>query len=328
MGNRLSHSAINRYLTCAESYRLHYQKRIRTTEIGSALIFGSAIGRAIEFALNPACTDLPNIASAKQMFDYQWQYQEVNGVLTNLEECNDIVYSKYDHDPELADSPYESLRVKGHLILDAFDKKFLPLVTKVWSTEEKIELTNDEGDSSIGFIDTVISMKGYDVPIILDFKTAARRYEEDSVQKSVQLAQYMHAVGSKYVTRLAGYAVFLKAIVKNRQKVCTVCSFDGSGSRFKTCANETTEGKRCGGEWIEKTFPEAEMQLLIDTIPERFEEFIIDNIASVNHAIKAEVFVKNVNSCLDAGWGRPCEFYGYCHKGTMEGLTVVQEKAK
>jgi hypothetical protein len=331
MANRLSHSSINKFLQCGEAWRLHYRERIRPTEIGSALIFGSAIGKAFEAALDPTKNAVENAATPKEIFDYHFTYADVNGVLTNLKESDDVAYSKYDLDPELGDTPWDSLRAKGHLILDAFESKFLPLVEKIWSTEEKIELANEEGDSSIGFADAVLSIRGYDRPIIMDFKTAARRYEPDAVLTSVQLSQYLHILGPKYDTRTAGYAVFLKNIIKNRVKTCTLCGFDGSGSRHQKCPNMTLHlvdevEKRCNGEWAEKIKPEAEMQIIIDEIPENFENFVIDNIATVNDAIKANIFVKNVNSCKDNGWGRPCEFYNRCHKGTMEGLVKLEEK--
>lgn len=325
MANRISHSAINKFMFCGEAFRLHYRERIRTKEISSALIFGSAIGKSFEYSLNPSCTDLPNIASTKDMFDYQWSFQEVNGVLTNLKECQDIVYSKYDLDTDLASTPYESLRAKAHLMIDAFEKKFKPTITKVWSTEEKIELSNDEGDSSLGYADAILSLEGYDRPIIIDFKTAARRYELDSVVTSVQLSQYLHVLGEKYNTRLAAYLVMGKNIQKNRQKVCSKCEYDGSGARHKLCSNEI-EGKRCNGEWVERIFPEVDMQLIVDTIPKKFEEFIIDNIANVNAAIKAEIFVKNVNGCKDNGYGRKCEMYNKCHNDSMEGLVKLEER--
>lgn len=341
MANRLSNSSINRYLTCARSWELHYREGYRPTELSSALIFGSAIGKAFEYILTKR-NDIPTPEgqeqkelTPKEYFDYHWLYQDVNGVLTNLKEYENVTYSKYDLDTDLASTPYESLRVKAHLMIDTFISDLLPQIEHVYSTEEKVELTNEEGDSSIGFADAVVKLKDYFKPVILDFKTAARFYEQNSVVTSVQLAQYLHTLGPKYETRLAGYAVFLKNISKNKVKICSLCDFDGSGSRHKTCAEEVERPRsgsgesdmvRCNGKWIEKISPKAELQILVDAIPETFENFIIDNIASVNDAIKTGIFVKNVSKCLDAGYGRRCEFYNVCHNNTMDGLTKVEPK--
>lgn len=159
-----------------------------------------------------------------------------------------------------------------------------------------------------------MELEGYDKPIIVDFKTAARPYSEDSVEYSIQLSQYLHYLSDKYNnTRLASYVVFLKKIVKNKTKVCAKCGFDGSGARFKTC-NNSIGNDRCNGEWVEKINPKAEMQLLVNEIPESVEHFVIDNIETVNNAIKTGLFTKNVNSCKDAGFGRPCDFFELCWK--------------
>ena len=331
MGNRLSNSSISRWLTCNESWRLHYREGYRPTELSSALIFGSAIGKAFEYILTKR-NDIPTPEgqeakelTPKEYFDYHWLYQDVNGVLTNLKEYKNVTYSKYDLDQDLATTPYESLRVKAHLMIDTFISDLLPQIEHVYSTEEKVELTNEEGDSSIGFADAVVKLKEYYKPVILDFKTAARFYETDSVVTSVQLAQYLHTLGPKYETRLAGYAVFLKNISKNKVKICSKCGFDGSGARHKTCAAEIQE-KRCGGEWTETLRPKAELQLLVDAIPESFENFVIDNVALVNDAIKTGIFVKNVSKCLDNGYGRSCEFLNICHNNSEEGLIKVEPR--
>lgn len=344
MANRLSHSSINRFLTCGESWRLHYKEGYRPVELSSALPFGSAFGKACEFILNPESFDHPanNVLSGEKVtpsdvFDYHWNYADINGILTSVRQYPNMVYSKYDIDWDLITAQersdargdpniqaWYSLRHKAHLMLKTFQEELLPKIKKVYSTEEKIELGNEEGDSSIGYADAVIDLEGYPTPVILDFKTAAREYEEDSVRTSVQLSQYLHILSDKYNTRLAGYAVFLKQIEKNRIKICSDCKFKGEGSH-KTC-NNTVKGKRCGGEWKETLNPKAKMQLIVDEIPLMVENLIIDNIENVNNAIKSQIFVKNVNSCFDNGWGRPCEFQKKCWENNENGLVKVKLK--
>lgn len=361
MSNRLSHSSINRYLFCPEAWKLHYKDRIRPIEIGSALVFGSAIGKALEYALAPDKVlqrDFPNcMVDAMNVYDYfdsHWNNQEINNVMTNIKTYPHIAYSKYDTDFELLSKKHFaeaggdtnllawfSLQQKAYLIIDSFKKNLLPLITKVHSTEEKIELGNDEGDSSIGYADAVVDLIGYDKPVILDFKTAAWEYEPDSVQKSVQLSQYIHVLGEKYDTRLAGYAVFLKNIEKNKVKICKICGFDGSAGKFKTCNNEIYQSKdgekiilnetkvfkkRCNGEWTETMNPECKMQLIVDTLPEAMENFVVSNIENVNNAIKANIFVKNVNGCYNNGFNRPCEFVHLCHGADTSKYVKLQEK--
>ena len=208
-------------------------------------------------------------------------------------------------------------------MIDTFEKEFKPMVTHTWATEEETRLENEEGDVSIGYADAVVSLKDYSKPVVLDFKTASRPYADNSVRYSVQLSQYLHSLGNKYQnTRYAGYVVFLKNIIKNRVKICSSCGFDGTGAKHKTCNNEVN-GKRCNSDWKETLSPKAEMQMIIDEIPESNENFIIDNIDNVNRALKTGIYTKNVNGCFDNGFGRPCEFQKLCWNNDTTNLTKI-----
>jgi hypothetical protein len=333
MSNRLSHSAMNKFLACGESYRLHYVERVRPKEVGSSLPFGSAIGKTFEYILKGEKSE--DFANDYEYFDYQWSFQTINDELVNIQTYPNLVYSKYDLDYDLLTndekklSPnlqsWNSLRHKGHLIIDSFKKNLLPKIKKVYSTEEFIELENNDGDSSIGYADCVVDIEGYDKPVILDFKTAAWEYELESVQRSVQLSQYLHVLSEKYNTRLAGYAVFLKNMEKNRTKFCIKCGFDGSAGKFKTCNNEIG-GKRCNGDWKETLRPECKMQLIVDVLPQETEDFIIGNIENVNNAIKNQVFVKNVDNCWNTKYNRPCEYVNLCWKKDLAEYKKLEKK--
>jgi hypothetical protein len=223
-------------------------------------------------------------------------------------------------------------------MIRAFREHFLPKVKKVYSTEEKVELSSGQ-DSNIGFADAVVDFEGYDRPIIFDFKTAGKAYAHNSVRESVQLSQYLYVLSDKYNTDLAGYAVFLKNIVKNRTKICKSCEFDGSGGRHKTCNNQilvatdfTLNGPpqeqyfdRCGGEWAETINPECKVQIIIDTIPLEFQEQTVDEIGLINDKINSGVVEKNLEACHN-NYGKPCEFINLCHKGSMDGLIILPKK--
>ena len=244
MTNRLSYSQIEKFKFCPKAWEFHYVERYRTLEVSSALLFGSAIGKTFEHILDPNHIHLYENDHIE--FYHNFRYQKINGV-ENVDTLlyPHVLYSKADTDIELLtrdekigvsnELAWHSLIKKGYLIIDSFKKNLLPLITKVHSVEEEIVLTNEEGDSSIGYADAVLDIQGYDKPIIIDFKTAARPYEQNSVANSVQLSGYLHELGEKYNTRLCGYAVFSKNITKNRTKICKDCGFDGSGNKFKTC---------------------------------------------------------------------------------------------
>jgi len=50
MNNRLSHSAINKYLFCGEAFRLHYREGYRPKTTSSALLFGKALDKAFDIS--------------------------------------------------------------------------------------------------------------------------------------------------------------------------------------------------------------------------------------------------------------------------------------
>ena len=337
MPNRLSYSQIEKYKYCSKAWDLHYNKRIRSTNIPSPLIFGSAIGKTFEFVLLCVKADNPiTVLEAKQFFDCNWSKQEINNVIVDIKLSKDVVYLKSDHDVELGATPWHSMQSKGHLMIEAFFREFLPLVEKVYSTEEEVLLTSGE-DSNIGYADAVLKLKGYDKPIVMDFKTAGRPYEANSVRESVQLSQYLYTLGDKYSTNLAGYLTLSKNIKKNRTKFCKTCGFDGSGTRNKRCHNKVDINnneygqyfsggtERCNGEWTETIHPTCEIQLIIDEIDLDFQEKVVDNIGIVNDSINAGIVVPNYKAC-DNDFGKPCIYYNLCHNSSMDNLIVLEKK--
>jgi PD-(D/E)XK nuclease superfamily len=360
--NRLSHSAANRYLDCAYSYKLHYLEKLRSPLQSAALCFGSAIDVAIG-----ACLKNEDPIAA---FNESWKFQEINGVKTLLPSCTKIVYADSDYDQDLLKDDdikklatqygcskedvlgvieaayakketvgfahlqeqdkliinlanWHSLNQKGLLMIKAFQEKVMPNIEEVLSVQEKVTLDNTDGDSILGFVDMVVKYKGYDVPIIFDLKTSSREYEADSVITSSQLSLYVHSLSEKYKTKKAGYIVLHKRIQKNKTKVCSVCGNNGTSSRARTCDKEM--GKmRCSGEWKVTLDPEAVVQIIINDIPARLEEIVIENLDSVNQAIKTNIFPRNLSNCVKFGGAVICPFYKLCHEGKDPDLEKME----
>lgn len=206
---------------------------------------------------------------------------------------------------------------KGLLMLKAVETQILPNVLEVLDTQGYVSLENDEGDKVIGYADLICRYKGYDTPIVFDFKTSSRAYAADAVTMSPQLTLYVHSFAEKYNTRLAGFIVLNKHIQKNKTKICSACKHDGTGGRHKTC-NAEINGKRCGAEWIETFDPEALVTVLIDTISPQVEDIVLENFDQINIMIKKGIFTRNFQSC-DMGWG-PCPYKALCFQGDSSGL--------
>lgn len=215
---------------------------------------------------------------------------------------------------------------KGLAMIQTLRNDIIPNITEVLGSQEYVSLENEEGDKIIGYADLVCRWKDIKEPIIFDLKTSSIEYEEDSVLTSPQLALYVHGLSDKFEkTRKAGYIVLNKHIKMNKTKVCSVCGFDGSGARHKTCANEI-EGKRCGGEWIVKCNPSAYVQIIINDIPEQTEDIVLENYDYINRAIKTGDFHRNFGNCKRF-FGR-CEFWNLCFEGKMDGLMTQELKKK
>lgn len=200
---------------------------------------------------------------------------------------------------------------KGELMVTAIYEKVLPQIKEVVEVQKRVELANDNGDTTVGFIDSVLVFEGEDFPRITDLKTSARAYDPDAANVAPQLAGYGFALN----INKAAFIVLSKAIKKNKSKVCAVCGHNGSGGRAQTCDNGGKGKDRCGGAWIEQIQPEAQVEIIKGDINPVFEENVIENYEHVLKGINAEVFPRNFNSCMD--FGRKCQFYSICHEGKV-----------
>ena len=341
---KLSHSAVSKYSVCPKAYQYHYVERIRSNVTHAALPFGSALDKGLNALLT-------NTGDPETEFIKAFSDQEINDVIVNLPVSTNLVYADADFDEELLslstsdlDKYYNirskkkaigfqllskeekefynsmnwlSMSAKGSLMLRAYKEKIMPKLKTIIAVQETITLENSNGDSVIGYVDLVAEHEDHGI-VVFDNKTAARRYEEDSVLTSPQLSLYVHALEAKYGTRKAGYIVLGKNIIKNRKKVCKTCHHDGSGSRAKSC-DAVISGKRCGGEWSESISPDVDIQVVVDEIPEQTEQIVIENYDTVCKSIASESFPRNFHNC-DNIYGGPCVYRSLCFKNSMKDL--------
>ena len=315
MNNRLSHSSLTMYSDCSERYRLHYKEKLRSITQASPLLFGSAVDKALEYALKNF--DEVTERQVKVIFLKHWRYAEINGQKTYLRTSELVKYNKSDIDPLLSDNAWASLKFKGLLMVEAYFRDIAPLIRGVVSSQEEIALTNDNGDAITGFVDAVLQWPSVKFPIIFDFKTSGRPYKQSQVKESPQLTLYKHALGEKYKTNKVGFIVFIKQLDKGILKICKSCEFDGSNTRHSTC-NNIVGKKRCGGEFTVTYKPFVKTQVLIDEVDSEFEEKTLDNFDKFNSLVQTETYEKNLNACH--GIFGACLYYESCHNGSTEGL--------
>jgi hypothetical protein len=311
--NSYSFTSITKYQECGMAFKLHYLDKIRSPKEQSAFTFGGAIDKAFEVML------VHGLEAAKFQFNSIWSRENV---LTGNEEFTKSDYDEFlleESELSLPDNErtFITLQRRGLIILDSLHTNFLPLIEHVYSTQERIRLTNsnESGDSFIGLVDFVIKLKGYDKPIIGDLKTTSVKYKEDSVRTSPQLTMYTHALEEKYNTRLAGYFVVNKKLTK--VKKCHDCTLDFTGKNNQLC-------KQCGKE-LSVTYTSG-FNYIVDEIPRQTEDEVIDKLDESYHKIKAGVFEQNRESCIHPIYKRRCPYYNLCWSNSMEGLIDLKKK--
>jgi len=225
-----------------------------------------------------------------------------------------------------------SLRRKGHVMLQSYATKVLPRIKRVIAVQKKSELVNDQGDSVVYIIDLIVEWEDGKI-YLMDNKTSSIDYEEDSAMKSQQLVLYYHAEKEESKLDGVGFIVLNKNILKNRVKICSICGYDGSGARHKTCSEMVTfkemnsnkvEVIRCNGGWKETVSPECFIKVIINKVPPATEDLVLETFDSVNTAIKTGNFPPNLNACGNTNF--QCTYYNKCHFGSDEDLIDMKEK--
>lgn len=110
----------------------------------------------------------------------------------------------------------ESLKQKGLMILEAYEKEVMPQIHRVYSIQDRVNLPNDTGDSIDGLIDFTASFVDDPSTIyICDNKTASKAYKQSDLSDSDQLHLYAYY---KELDNIA-YIVCEKEIRKREPRV-------------------------------------------------------------------------------------------------------------
>src|SRR5437773_3256867 len=160
----LSHSRINRYLTCPEQYRLYYVGKLRPRIESAGLVFGVAIHAAL--------ADLFRTGEGPvEHFERDWQ---------NLKEV-ELRYKKRES--------WDDFNTKGEKLLAKFLAEEAPKIRQARGIERKFELRVTALDAPfVGIIDLVGQVD--DRLTVIDFKTAGSDYEDHEAALSDQLTAY------------------------------------------------------------------------------------------------------------------------------------------
>lgn len=165
---------------------------------------------------------------AQGVFSDAWNWAAVDGKEIDLSPPGIIKYSKADYDESILtsedkneisesgkDPSWISLKRKGLMILEAYQKQILPRIKEVKFVQKDIKLDNAFGDSFVGFVDFCAVWEDGRT-ILFDNKTSSVKYAEDSAITSEQLATYFEANKDDVKIDAVGYIVLPKKIRKQK----------------------------------------------------------------------------------------------------------------
>lgn len=308
MGINISYSANEKYNVSPRSWYLHYQLRLREKVMGSALFFGSAMDDALNaLIMNKFTTDKK--VDPVDVFLKSWSRAKIHGKSVNLKKTKLVRYSKADLDLDIIDNAEDqkllktanaewvSLRRKGLMMLEAYEKQVLPHISDLEAVQKYIKIENEDGDKIIGYIDLISKfkvnddvehdldhLKKYnDKLIIFDNKTSSIKYKEDSVLTSRQLATYAEAPDVPDHD-YEGYIVIPKKIRKKKE-------------------------------------PLIPIQIIIDKVDHELVDSMFEEYGQTIQGIKLGNFP--CTGCEKSIWG--CPYKKYCESGGHDttGLIIV-----
>lgn len=160
----LSHSRINRYLTCPEQYRLHYLVGLRPRQPAASLHFGQVVHQALAHYFRTGEDSVKHFLAG-------W------GEAEHLP----LAYNKRD--------TWATLQSTGTKLLQRFGREEAHRISGIEAIEKPFEISiTSLGLPFVGIIDLVAEFDGERT--VIDFKTAAQSYDGFEVALSDQLTGY------------------------------------------------------------------------------------------------------------------------------------------
>ncbi|GFO82760.1 MAG: hypothetical protein A49_23870 [Methyloceanibacter sp.] len=164
----LSHSRINRYLTCPEQYRLHYLVGLRPRQPAASLHFGQVVHQALAHYFRTGEDSVKHFLAG-------W------GEAEHLP----LAYNKRD--------TWATLQSTGTKLLQRFGREEAHRISGIEAIEKPFEISiTSLGLPFVGIIDLVAEFDGERT--VIDFKTAAQSYDGFEVALSDQLTGVLPSV--------------------------------------------------------------------------------------------------------------------------------------
>lgn len=358
---RLSYSQIRLYSECGMKYKYSYIDRLREKTKSGALLFGTAIDKAME-----ACLKNQEVNEYK-VFDDTFTHQDINKNIVYIPDSTLVVYAASDYDYDLLQpEDIKFLTAKINELLPEYSGEDVDAVFKRCATAKKQKGFRHFRESENKFLNlcnwlsmrrkghlmlkahrervlpNITKVVGTQVKVELDnghdsligyADLVAHWMGEDQPTvfdyKTSSIEYEADSVLTSPQLTIYSHALGVKKagyIVFRKgilkNKVKT-CSQCGMDGTGSRAKSCTNEGsgKRCGGSWDEIIKPEVDIQIITDLIPEQTENIVMENVDAVNKAIHSGVFTRNFSACKQ-GYG-DCPYIKLCFKNSTEDLEQV-----
>lgn len=342
---QLSNSSMEKYNSCPKAYDLHYNKKIRSTLLSSALYFGGYIGESIqEHIVNREVNPI-------QMFETLMQEVDINGVKQSLPKNANIRYFLGDFDPEvLTDDDWREIEIfRKELGLEIDDH---PLKFEDFRQEYKAEVISDldilaymnlhfwysmlrKGIMILqGFISDLVprihKVHGIEIPIKIDISSPDDKPLSDYIIGYIDLkcdfelnekeAEMLDRKEGDIVTGVFDFKTssgryYAKKFQESAQlHLYEFCEQTGVIGYFVAVKKikRPKRGDRKGDEF-------AEIQTILMNSDTELQDHFLDKAEETLYNIQMGNFEKNLSACSNQ-FGRPCNFINYCKHGDKTNL--------
>ncbi|HEY9885655.1 MAG TPA: hypothetical protein V6C96_00195, partial [Vampirovibrionales bacterium] len=209
-------------------------------------------------------------------------------------------------------SSWLSLRRKGHLLIETYEKEVLPQIKVVHSIQKRVNLPNDLGDTLVGVIDLECEFVGKKGIFTTDNKTSSTKYKESEIYEKQQLVIYDEYTENGQVA----YIVLQKKPKLIKYKKCDSCDHEDTSKKRKC--------PKCGGNLeVYQVEPYVEWDIITKTLEDNKKDLVFDEISAILEEIKdcveMDFFSKDTNNCM--AYGKKCPFYSLCHLNSNSGIT-------
>lgn len=337
---QISHSAVEKFNQCSESYRLHYIEKIRAINANSSFLWGSAIDEGLNELLKTKMEPPELLARPMAAFLSKWNQAEINGQIQSLKFCPLIEYSKKDLDLNLfTEKEYDLIKAE----YPDEDPKFFPLYIESerlrypWWSYAAMEENTKIAYNCLCWLSLAKKaeyiFEAYQREVLPHIKRVIAIQEEvalendhgDTVKGFIDfIAEWDD--GSVYILdnkTTSDFKYYKEGCVKesNQLSMYTFAKNLPKAGYIAILKDIKADGRKKG------SLPTVKIKIRLDDIDLAHQTATLNKFNVTNLKIKNKEFKKLPEESLCMFYGKKCPYAGLCWKGSMEGL-VKKEVVK